>query len=118
MLLSDLLNSVISGSTANVKLNATDALASVIDDTGAYPVLRVTLGGGSGTVTFPGNVIILNDLTVSGNTYENDQYISSEYFIGPKDQNGSWRFYISGDNLVFERRIGGDWINKGQFTGS
>jgi len=39
-------------------------------------------------------------------------------YLGDKNTNDSWRMYVSGGtNLVFERRIGGNWTCKGSFVG-
>ncbi len=94
------------GDTINTQIStATDLIRAVTTTDGT--ALKISLGGGSttGTTTFTGNVIVTGDLTVSGNTYQSDSYISSEYFVGPKDTDGSWRVYIDpSGNLVFEVR--------------
>jgi hypothetical protein len=41
---------------------------------------------------------------------------TSYTYIGDSATNGSWRFYINGTDLVFERRESGTWIEKGAFT--
>lgn len=37
-------------------------------------------------------------------------------YFGPKKKNGTWRFYIKSDELVFERRESGSYVEKGKFT--
>lgn len=113
--LRDLIYSVITGNTITTNLTATDLIRTVMNPTGN--ALNINIGGGSGgSVTFPGDVNIKGNLYVTGTTYEVDEYVVSKYYLGPKDQNGSWRFYIdNGGNLVFENRVAGNWVNKGQF---
>lgn len=36
--------------------------------------------------------------------------------IGPATTNGSWRFSLSGNDLIAERLEAGLWVNKGGFT--
>lgn len=39
-------------------------------------------------------------------------------YMGDPETNGSWRFYVSPDasaDMVFEKRVGGSWIEKGRF---
>lgn len=38
------------------------------------------------------------------------------FYIGNSSTDGSWRFYISGTDLVFERRVSSTWTEKGRFT--
>ena len=52
-------------------------------------------------------------LEVNGNI----EIPTANYFImGPAVTDGSWRFRVSGNNLVFERRESSAWVNKGEFT--
>ena len=37
-------------------------------------------------------------------------------YFGDPSTNGSWRIYISGANLVVEKREGGIWVEKSAFT--
>jgi hypothetical protein len=77
--------------------------------------LRVSIGG-TGTATFGGDVVIVGNLTVSGSTYEADEQIVTYQYFGPKTSDGSWRMYISGTDLVTERREGGNWVLKHTIT--
>jgi hypothetical protein len=43
--------------------------------------------------------------------------IGDIYYFGDSATDGSWRCYISGANMVFERRVSGTWTNKQTFTG-
>jgi len=152
----DLIASVyLSGSTSSLNAQtatATDMLASVVSS-GANPALNISLGGGSGTATFAGDVEIAGNLTVSGSTFEQDQYVVNDLYVrtisdnigtgvtfndsilistgnnlyldqaqyqyfGDENTDGSWRFYISGVDMIFQRRIAGTWTTKGTFTGS
>lgn len=38
------------------------------------------------------------------------------FYIGDSSTNGSWRFCIDGDNLAFQRRESGNWVEKGLVT--
>ena len=113
MTLRDLLAAVVTGSTVSIMQDTTaqSILASIVTDD--ITSLKVSLGGG-GTVTFT-NLYVTGDLTVSGNTYQSDAYVSSEYFVGPKDVEGSWRFYINGINLEYHRLENSVWVKKGEF---
>ncbi len=112
----------ISGATSTlnaVTATATDMVNAVVDSTGAKPALRVDLtGGGSGTVTFGGNVTVLGDLTVSGSTHELADYVVNYLYLGPPNQDNSWRVFVNGSNLAFERRESGSWIDRGSLIGS
>jgi hypothetical protein len=37
-------------------------------------------------------------------------------YFGNPDTNGSWRIVRSGDDIHFDRRESGSWVNKGSFT--
>lgn len=37
-------------------------------------------------------------------------------YLGDAATNGSWRIIRSGDDLHFDRREAGSWVNKGSFT--
>lgn len=41
---------------------------------------------------------------------------SEAYYLGGKAQDGTWRFRVSGGNLVFERRETGTYVQKGSFS--
>jgi len=42
--------------------------------------------------------------------------ITSTYqYFGDANTNGSWRFYVSGTDLVVERREAGSWVEKGAY---
>jgi len=38
------------------------------------------------------------------------------YYIGPDGSDGSWRFRVNGDDLVFERRESSVWVEKGKMV--
>ena len=38
------------------------------------------------------------------------------YYFGDAGTDGSWRITRSGDDLQFDRRESGSWVNKGSFT--
>ena len=113
MVLRDLIASVITGSTVNVNMDtATDMVRAVIDETGA-PAINVSIGGG-GTPTFA-NLNVTGDLHVSGDTYQHDEYIVNEIYIGPKNVTNSWRFIMSNQNLLIQVYDGLNWLTKGTF---
>lgn len=35
------------------------------------------------------------------------------FYLGDKNTDGTWRIIRSGNNLVFQRREGGTWVEKG-----
>lgn len=76
--------------------------------------LRVNLGD---SVILPGDLTVVGDLYVSGNTYEQDQYITSELIIGAAGVDGSWRFIQSGANLLIQNLSGTTWTTRSTITG-
>ena len=40
------------------------------------------------------------------------------FYLGDPETDGSWRFTVSGDNLVVERRESGIWVEKSAFLAS
>jgi hypothetical protein len=54
-----------------------------------------------------GNVQIDGDIKGASTSY---------FYLGDPTTNGSWRWYISGTDLVFERRELTVWVQKGAFT--
>jgi hypothetical protein len=83
--------------------------------------LNVSLSGSTTLPTSPTfeNVSITGNLYVTGNTYQQDQYIVDELFIGPKDTVNSWKFVISGTDLLIQTYsgTGSTYITKGTFNG-
>lgn len=90
---------------------STDDIIYVVDDPTGTPASKkitfdnlqksiATVGGAGGVVT-QGNVTIPS---------------ASYFYIGDAATNGSWRFYISSGNLVFEKREAGSWNEKGSVT--
>jgi len=39
------------------------------------------------------------------------------FYLGDPSTDGSWRFHVTSNNLRFERRISGSWVDKGGFNG-
>jgi hypothetical protein len=117
--LRDLLADVISGVTVNTNIATTTDLIRAVVNTGG-DALNISIGGGSGTAAFPGNVTVAGDLYVSGTTYEVDQYVVDELIFGSKTVLGSWRFKQTGANLLVEVLtdvVGQVWTVKGSFLG-
>jgi hypothetical protein len=42
--------------------------------------------------------------------------LTSAFYIGDSTTDGSWRFIISGTDLLFQRRESGAWVDKGIMT--
>jgi len=121
MNLRDLFASVITGTTLNLTTSsATDLIRLVIDESGA-PALKVSISGTtSSSGVFPGDVSVGGNLYVTGNTYQQDQYVVDELIIGDKSTLGSWRFIQNGNDLILEKLIdvtGATWATKSTFTG-
>jgi hypothetical protein len=38
-------------------------------------------------------------------------------YIGDKNTDGSWKFVVSGDNLLIQKRVSDAWITKQTITG-
>ena len=126
MVLRDLLASVISGVTINTATStATDLIRAVVTETSTGNYLNVNVSGSTGgsyptSPTFV-DVNITGNLFVTGNTYETDQYVTSELIIGNKTTLGSWRFIQSGPDLivgVLTDVTGQTWTTKGSFLGT
>lgn len=43
---------------------------------------------------------------------------SGIFYLGPATVNGSWRFRVSGNDLLVERRESGVWVEKGSYLAS
>lgn len=109
-----LLSTYISGSTvvpSGITVTEIPVVTTGITSTTANS-LNVSINGGSPTFT---NLFVTGNLTVSGTTYEVDQYVTDELYIGPKDQTNSWRFVISNQNLLIQVFDGLNWLTKGTF---
>ena len=70
-------------------------------------------GVGSGT-TFTGGTV--SDLTVTGNLMTNT---STTYYVGSPTADGSWRFSVIANNLVFQNYTlsATTWVTRGTFLG-
>ena len=86
-------------------ISATD-IAYVVTDPGGTPVSRkTTFDNLQRSITAIG--VLSTDISIPTANY---------LYIGPSGSNGSWRMYVSGNNLVFERRESGSWNEKGAIT--
>ena len=110
---------ITSGTTVPSGITVSEIITTTTGITTTYRnALNVSLDGGStGTITFPGDVEVIGDLYVSGNTYEQDQYITDELIIGTATGYGSWRFIQNGLNLEVQTLSGSTWTTKSTFTG-
>lgn len=53
----------------------------------------------------------------SGGVSETGLVVEATYqYMGAPNVNGSWRFYVGVGDLIFEKRIGGTWVELGRFT--
>jgi hypothetical protein len=77
------------------------------------------LSGGtvSGTTNFTNGLSANTISATTTNTNTLNVDITGYVYIGDVNVDNSWRYYISGNDLVFERRIGGVWTNKMTITG-
>jgi len=55
-----------------------------------------------------GKIDLASDLYLNNYSYT---------YIGNGTDDGSWRFYINGTDLVYERLESSVWVEKGKFTG-
>lgn len=42
---------------------------------------------------------------------------TAAFYFGDPDTDGTWRISRSGNNLIFERRVGGSYVQRGGITG-
>ena len=106
---------IASGNTVPTGTTVTDVVTAFTGSTSETAnALNVSINGGSPTFT---NLYVTGNLSVSGTSYEVDEYIVNEMYIGPKGQTNSWRFIISNTNLLVQVFDGLNWITKGTFTG-
>jgi hypothetical protein len=80
--------------------------------------LYISLNSGGNSYVNTGNFGIGTNVPTEELEVNGDIEISTaNYFVlGPADTDNSWRFRVSGNNLVFERRESAAWVNKGEFT--
>jgi len=94
---------------------STDGIIN-IKDSGDTTRISFNSGGNSfvNTANFGiGTANPTEKLDISGNI----KITTSNYFvIGAEDVDNSWRFRVSGNNMVFENRESGTWVNQGEFT--
>lgn len=98
----------LTGLTATTSVAVTD-LAYVVTDPGTTPTSNkitidnlqksLTVLGGASGVSTQGNILV-----------PSDKY----FYFGASDADGSFRWYISGGDLIFEKRVGGNWIERGR----
>lgn len=69
---------------------------------------RSVVIGGSGITATENDMVYMPNANIQSTGY---------MYIGDVNVDNSWRYYISGNDLVFERRIGGVWTNKMTITG-
>lgn len=72
----------------------------------------------TGTPTFQ-DVNITGNLYVTGNTYQQDQYVADEIYVGTINAPNSWKFIVSGADLLVQTwsGTGTTYITKGTFLG-
>jgi hypothetical protein len=97
--------------TANAHAVATDASgdASVVDLTAAGGLnVGTATGAGTGDVKCSGNITAGPGVTAGSFVAAS----AGQYYVGDSVTDGSWRMGRSGDNLVFQRRVAGNWVTK------
>lgn len=74
-----------------------------------HPLFGTTSGGGA----------ITNKYALLSESSGADVQITSDatFYIGDKNTDGSWRYWISGADLVYEKRVAGVWVNKQTILG-
>lgn len=98
--LRDLLAGVITtGGTINVETStASDLIRAVISTDG----LSLKVSGNFGTSGTGGTGTL----------------VATDYlYFGDQTTDGSWRMTIVGTDLIVQRKVSGDWLLKGTFTG-
>ncbi len=114
--------------TTESKLRSPDTINYLtVDDTGAYYntgeiLTELDKGVANGVAELDANMIVplvqlpevYDSLTFSENI---NLGITGAFYIGDETTDGSWRFRIVGNDLDFEKRISGEWILRGGFTG-
>ena len=87
-----------------------DDVLEIVDAPGTVPASKkITFDNLQKSITEVGGAVGIvagGDFTIPSSNY---------LYIGDQSTNGSWRFYISGDNLVVEKRESGSWAEKGAF---
>ena len=94
--------------------NSSGAIASLVKILATETQLFNDLNIDSGKV-----IKIANTQVVSGSQIgnSNTQVVSNGYvYRGDPNTDGSWRDYVSGGDLIFEKREGGSWVEKGRFV--
>jgi hypothetical protein len=99
---------------ADQKLTALTAVTSASADDIVY-IVDDPLGSPlSRKITFDN---LQKSITAIGVLSTNVEIPLANYvYIGPNGSDGSWRFRVVDGNLAFEKREGGNWIEKGLVT--
>jgi len=62
-------------------------------------------------------VKVYSESNGSGGVTNTGLVVEANYqYIGDPKTNGSWRFYVSSGDLIFEKRVSGNWVEAGRFT--
>lgn len=109
-----LLSTYVSGST--IVPTGTTVTEIITINTGTTTEVNNSLKVNLGSTATVSNLFVSGNLTVSGNTYEQDQYITDQLIIG-NGLSGSWQFIQSGNDLLVQKLSGATWVTKGTFNG-
>jgi hypothetical protein len=86
------------------KLSISSTLADSIETLGGITIDKSLEVGEDLNVL--GNIDLTGDFSLSNTSY---------FYFGDETTDGSWRFYIDVNDLVFETRVAGTWTEKTRF---
>lgn len=89
--------------TAITSASTDDVVEIVNDPTGTPASRKITFDNLQKSITAIS--ILTTDVEIPI-----DKYV----YIGPNGSDGSWRFSVSSGDLIFEKRVGGSWVEKGK----
>jgi hypothetical protein len=92
---------------AAIAINGATTLTGSATITGGLNVGTAT-GAGTGDVKCSGNITAGPGVTAGSFVAAS----AGNYYVGDSVTDGSWRMGRSGDNLVFQRRVAGNWVTK------
>ena len=86
----------------------TDDILYIVDDPLGTPVSRkITFDNLQKSITTVASIASTGDIRTAG-----DKYL----YFGDSTTDGSWRIFVDSGNLSFQKRVGGNWLEKGLVT--